>query len=82
MICVAAAAQALQEDGPKLDPVAEALARLVVRMPDRLLPKMHFEGDFCVGCDWRRINLTESSKVGRLTTRARCNPIACKVDLI
>lgn len=32
-------------------------------MPERLLPKMHFEGDFCIGCDWRRINLTESSKV-------------------
>ena len=54
--------QSLRED-VKLDPVAEALARLIVRMPDRLLPKMHFEGDFCIGCDWRRINLTESSKV-------------------
>ncbi len=54
--------QALQED-VALDPVAAALARLIQRMPDRLLPKMHFEGDFCIGCDWRRINLTESSKV-------------------
>ncbi|BDA50039.1 probable glycosyltransferase 2 [Coccomyxa sp. Obi] len=55
-------ARALQEE-VALDPVAAALARLIQRMPDRMLPKMHFEGDFCIGCDWRRINLTESSKV-------------------
>ncbi len=57
-------AQALSGDPVmKLDPVAEALATLVARNPERLLPHMHFEGDFCIGCDWRRIDLQESSKV-------------------
>jgi hypothetical protein len=46
-----------------VDPVPAALARLVGRAPDRLLPHMHFEGDFCLDCDWRRIDLEASSRV-------------------
>ena len=58
--------QDLQAEGGQgyvpVDPVPAVLARLIARSPDRLLPHMHFEGDFCLNCDWRRIDLEASSR--------------------
>ena len=40
-----------------------ALADLIAEQPDRLLPHIHFEGDYCLACDWRRLDLKESAEV-------------------
>ena len=53
-----------------VDPVPAAVARLVARSPGALLPRMHFERDVCLSCDWRRIDLAASSK-------ARAAPSNC-----
>ena len=70
--------QSLQPGGSQgyvpVDPVPAVLARLIGRAPDKLLPHMHFEGDFCLNCDWRRIDLEASS-------RARCL-LVCPPKLI
>lgn len=53
----------LQKEGSRVDPVVLALADLIADQPDRLLPHIHFEGDYCLACDWRRLDLKESAEV-------------------
>ena len=55
--------QVLQKEGSRIDPVVLALADLIADQPDRLLPHIHFEGDYCLACDWRRLDLKESAEV-------------------
>ena len=53
----------LQRENNRIDPVVLALADLIADQPDRLLPHIHFEGDYCLACDWRRLDLKESDEV-------------------
>ena len=55
--------QVLQRENNRIDPVVLALADLIADQPDRLLPHIHFEGDYCLACDWRRLDLKESAEV-------------------
>ena len=55
--------QVLQRENNRIDPVVLALADLIAEQPDRLLPHIHFEGDYCLACDWRRLDLKESAEV-------------------
>ena len=55
--------QVLQREDNRIDPVVLALADLIADQPDRLLPHIHFEGDYCLACDWRRLDLKESAEV-------------------
>lgn len=53
----------LAKENARIDPVVLALADLIAEQPDRLLPHIHFEGDYCLACDWRRLDLKESAEV-------------------
>ena len=53
----------LRKENSRIDPVVLALADLIAEQPDRLLPHIHFEGDYCLACDWRRLDLKESAEV-------------------
>ena len=53
----------LSKENSRIDPVVLALADLIAEQPDRLLPHIHFEGDYCLACDWRRLDLKESAEV-------------------
>ena len=55
--------QVLAKENARIDPVVLALADLIAEQPDRLLPHIHFEGDYCLACDWRRLDLKESAEV-------------------
>ncbi len=55
--------QVLSKENSRIDPVVLALADLIAEQPDRLLPHIHFEGDYCLACDWRRLDLKESAEV-------------------
>ena len=59
--------QVLAKENARIDPVVLALADLIAEQPDRLLPHIHFEGDYCLACDWRRLDLKESAEVLPLT---------------
>ncbi len=58
--------QELSKENARIDPVVLALADLIAEQPDRLLPHIHFEGDYCLACDWRRLDLKESAEVRSL----------------
>ena len=59
--------QELSKENARIDPVVLALADLIAEQPDRLLPHIHFEGDYCLACDWRRLDLKESAEVRSLS---------------
>ena len=73
--------QVLQRENNRIDPVVLALADLIADQPDRLLPHIHFEGDYCLACDWRRLDLKESAEVMPATSDwAAWHVLHCSCD--
>ena len=68
--------QVLAKENARIDPVVLALAALIAEQPDRLLPHIHFEGDYCLACDWRRLDLKESAEVLTLNNTHLCSAMS------
>lgn len=51
------------QDSSQVDVAAQALTHIINDNPRNYLSLMHFEKDFCLDCDWRRIDLNASDKV-------------------
>ncbi len=68
--------QVLAKENARIDPVVLALADLIAEQPDRLLPHIHFEGDYCLACDWRRLDLKESAEVLTLNNTHLCSAMS------
>ena len=51
------------QDGSQYDPVALALLHLVQHDQHNWMSHIHLEHEFCMDCDWKRVDLTQSGKV-------------------
>ena len=60
----------MDQDGSTYDPVALALLHLVQHDQHNWMSHIHLEHEFCLDCDWKRVDLAQSGKVSLTAGRS------------